>query len=138
MTMNCVLDCSFCAALFLPHDKSGKVRDLFGKIADNEIYVPVQFWEEMTELLLAALKRGRLKHADALEINKLISMYHFCTVTSFGDEYTGQILDLAFLYGLNAVEASYLELAVRKNTSLGTLNGKLKSACQRAGIETLL
>ncbi|MCL1928239.1 MAG: type II toxin-antitoxin system VapC family toxin [Treponema sp.] len=136
--MNYVLDCSFCAALFLPHEKSNMVKDLFKKIADNEVFVPVQFWEEMTELLLAALKRGRLKHADVLEINRLLSMYHFSTETSFGDDYTGHILDMAGLYGLGSLEASYLELAVRKKANLGTLNGKLKSACHKAGVETLL
>jgi predicted nucleic acid-binding protein len=136
--MNCVLDCSFCAALFLPHEKSTMVKDLFIKIADGEVYVPVQFWEEMTELLLAALKRGRLKHADVLEINRLLAMYHFSTEINFADDYTVQILDLAGLYGLGAIEAAYLELAVRKKVCLGTLNGKLKSACRQAGIETLL
>ena len=136
--MNCVLDCSFCAALFLPHEKSGTVKDLFNKIADDEVFVPVQFWEEMTDLFLAALNRGRLKHADVLEINRLLTMYHFSTVTSFGDDYTGQLLDLAGLYGLGAVEAAYLELAIRRKVSLGTLNGKLKAACLKAGIKTLL
>ena len=132
------MDCSFCAALFLTHERSAVVKDLFTKIADNEVYVPVQFWEEMTELLLAALKRGRFKHADTLEINRLLTMYHFSTETSFGDEYTAQILDLAGLYGLGAVETAYLELAIRKKAKLGTLNGKLKAACHKAGIETLL
>jgi len=136
--MNCVLDCSFCAALFLPHEKSTAVKDLFGKIDNDDVFVPVQFWEEMAELLLAALKRGRLKHADALEINRLFTMYHFNTEVFFEGDYTGQLLDLAGLYGLSAVEAAYLELAVRKNASLGTLNGKLKAACQKAGVETLL
>ena len=136
--MNCVLDCSFCAALFLPHEKSGAVKDLFKKIGENEVYVPVQFWEEMAELLLTALKRSRFKHADVLEINRLLTMYHFSTVTSFGDDYLEHLLDLAGLYGLGAVEASYLELAVRKNASLGTLNNKLKMACLKAGIDTLL
>jgi predicted nucleic acid-binding protein len=136
--MNCVLDCSFCAALFLPHEKSAAVKDQFIKIGDGEVYVPVQFWEEMTELLLAALKRSRLKHADTLEINRLLSMYHFSTEASFADDYTGQILDIAGLYGLGAKEASYLELAIRKKVKVGTLNWKLKTACLKAGIETLL
>ncbi|MCL1814734.1 MAG: type II toxin-antitoxin system VapC family toxin [Treponema sp.] len=136
--MNCVLDCSFCAALFLPHEKSGVVKDLFRKITDSDLFVPVQFWNEMTELLLTALKRGRLKHADAQEINRLFTMYRFSTETSFGGDYTGRILDLAGLYGLGAVEAAYLELAISKKAALGTLNGKLRTACQKAGIAALL
>ena len=136
--MNYVLDCSFCAALFLPHGKSGAVKDLFRKIADEAVFVPVQFWDEMTGLFLTALKRGRLKHADILEINRLLTMYRFNTIASFGGDYTGQLLDLTGLYGLGVAEASYLELAIRKKASLGTLNGKLKAACLKAGIETLL
>ena len=136
--MNCVLDCSFCAALFLPHEKSGAVKDLFRKIGDDEVFVPAQFWGEMTELLITALKRGRFKHADAKEVNRLLTMFHFTTNSSYENDYTAQILDLAFIYGLSAVEAAYLELAIRKKVTLGTLNSKLKAACQKAGIETLL
>jgi predicted nucleic acid-binding protein len=135
--MICVIDCSFCAALFLPHEKSGSVKDRFSAFTD-EVFVPVQFWDEMTELLLATLKRGRFKHADALEINRLLGMYHFSTEVSFSGDYTERLLDLAGLYGLSGREAAYLELAVRKNAVLGTLNGKLKAACLKAGIQTLL
>jgi predicted nucleic acid-binding protein len=134
-----ILDCSFCAALFLPHEKSVQVKDLFMKFAnDDELAVPVQFWDEMTGLLLTAMARNRLKHADALEINRLLSMYHFTTEVSFAGDYTGHLLDLAGLYGLNTMEAAYLELAIRKQGKLGTLSGKLKAACVKAGIETLL
>ena len=133
-----VFDCSFCAALFLPHEKSSQVKDMFRKIADNEICVPVQFWDEMTELFLTALKRERLRYADALELNRLLTMYYFSTEVSFSGDYTRQLLDIAGLYGLGAGEAAYLELAIRKKACLGTLNGKLKIACHKAGIETLL
>jgi predicted nucleic acid-binding protein len=136
--MICVVDCSFCAALFLPHEKSVSVKDQFRKFANEETLVPVQFWDEMAELLLTALKRGRFKHADALEINRFLTMYHFSTEVFFSGDYTDRLLDLAGLYELSVREAAYLELAVRKNAALGTLDGKLKAACLKAGIESLL
>ena len=136
--MNYVLDCSFCAALFLPHEKSNTVKDIFRKITDEDVFVPVQFWGEMTELLLTAQKRNRLKHADAIEINRLLTMYRFNTIVSYGGDYTGQILDLSALYGLGTVESAYLELAVQKKAKLGTLNENLKAACLKAGIKPLL
>jgi len=136
--MNTVLDCSFCAALFLPHEKSALVKELFRKMADEEVSVPVQFWDEMAELLITALRRERFKHADALEINRLLAMYHFNTEVSFEGDYIERLLDLAELYDLSAAEAAYLELAVRKRAALGTLNGKLKAACQKAGVTILL
>ena len=136
--MSCVLDCSFCAALFLPHERSSVVKDRFRTIADDEALVPVQFWDEMADLLLTTLKRGRFKHADVMEINRLLTMYHFAVDTSFAGDYTGRLLDLAGLYGLSTREAAYLELAIRKKAVMGTLNGKLKAACLKAGIETLV
>jgi predicted nucleic acid-binding protein len=138
--MTCVLDCTFCAALFLPHEKSGAVKDIFKTLDDdnNDVLVPAQWWNEMAELLVTALSRGRLKHADALDIIRLFSLFHFSTEAGFGGEYTGRILDLAGMYHISAADAAYLELAVRKKARLGTLNGQLKAACAKAGISSLL
>jgi predicted nucleic acid-binding protein len=133
-----VLDCSFCAALFLPHDKSGEVLRIFRAFDEAaEIFVPVRFWDEMTELLSAALAHGRLKHSDVQEIIGLFELYHFATDASFGANHSGRILDLSRLYSLNPAAAVYLELAVRKKAALGTLNGTLRAACVRAGVELL-
>ncbi|MDR0586763.1 MAG: type II toxin-antitoxin system VapC family toxin [Treponema sp.] len=136
--MTSVLDCSFCAALFLSHDKSGEVLRIFRTFDDSaEVLVPVCFWDEMTGLLSAALARGRLKHSDVLEIIRLLELYHFGTDVSFGADHTGRILDLSQLYNLRPPVAVYLELAVRKNAALGTLNGALRAACVKAGVELL-
>jgi predicted nucleic acid-binding protein len=133
-----VLDCSFCAALFLPHDKSGEVLRVFRAFDEAaEVLVPVCFWDEMTELLSAGLARGRLKHSDVLEIIRLLDLYHFGTDVSFGADHTGHILDLSQLYNLSPSAAVYLELAVRKKAALGTLNGALRAACVKAGVELL-
>jgi predicted nucleic acid-binding protein len=133
-----VLDCSFCAALFLPHDRSGEVLRIFrGFDEAAEVFVPVRFWDEMTELLSAALAHGRLKHSDVQEIIGLLELYHFATDVSFGADYSGRILDLSRLYNLNPASAVYLELAVRKKAALGTLNGALRAACVKAGVEAL-
>jgi predicted nucleic acid-binding protein len=133
-----VLDCSFCAALFLPHGKSGEVLQVFRAFDEAaEVLVPVCFWDEMTELLSAALARGRLKHSDVLEIIRLLEQYHFGTDVSFGADHTGRILDLSQLYNLSPSAAVYLELAVRKKAALGTLNDALRTACVKAGLELL-
>ncbi|MDR1389323.1 MAG: type II toxin-antitoxin system VapC family toxin [Treponema sp.] len=137
--MTAVLDCTFCAALFLPHERSARVKEVFrGFDEAAEVLVPVQWWTEMTELIWTAIVRGRLKHADAVEISGLLEQYRFVTETAFGAAYTERIIDLSGLYGINPLEASYLELAVRKQARLGTLDGKLRAACQKSGVELLL
>ncbi|MDR1507696.1 MAG: type II toxin-antitoxin system VapC family toxin [Treponema sp.] len=133
-----VLDCSFCAALFLPHEKSGGVLEIFRSFDDAaEVLVPVRFWDEMTELLSAALAHKRLKYSDVLEIIRLLDRYHFGTDVSFGADYSGRILDLVRLYNLPPAAAAYLELAVRKKARIGSLNGTLRTACRSAGIKPL-
>jgi hypothetical protein len=134
-----VLDCSFCAALFLPHQRSGEVKDIFrGFDEDAEVMVPVRFWDEMTDLLSAALAHKRMKYSDALEISRLLGLYRFGTDVSYGAEHTRRILDLSRLYNLSPANTAYLELGVRKKARMGTLNSALRDACVKAGIETLL
>jgi predicted nucleic acid-binding protein len=133
-----VLDCSFCAALFLPHERSAEVKETFRRLGEDvEVYVPFRFWDEMSELLAAALNRERLRYSDSVEIIRLLELYRFSTDISFGADHAGRIIDLSRLYNLNPGNASYLELAVRKKASIGTLNGALRTACIKAGVETL-
>jgi predicted nucleic acid-binding protein len=137
--MTSVLDCSFCAALFLPHRRSLEVKDIFrGFDEDAEVLVPVRFWDEMTDLLAAALARKRLKYSEILEISRLLGLYHFGADVSYGAAYTARVLDLSRLYNLSPANTAYLELAVRKKALLGTLNSTLRAACVKAGVETLL
>jgi predicted nucleic acid-binding protein len=133
-----ILDCSFCAALFLPHEKSGMVKDVFHKIAEeDEVFIPVLFWHEMAAVLNAAVSRNHLKLSGALDINQLLLCYNFSTDTQYGGEYTEKLLELSQLYKISANNAAYLELGMRKKGVVGTLNKELHNACIKAGLKAI-
>jgi predicted nucleic acid-binding protein len=136
--MTYVLGCSFCAALFLPNAESERVYKGFCKIQEeDEVVIPVVWWQEMSTVLAASVNRGQLKVSDVSEITRLISAYHFITDVNYGGEYMEKILGISRLYDLSPANAAYLELALRKRGIVGTLSRELKSACDKAGLTTL-
>ncbi len=91
----------------------------------------------MSNVLTTAIKRKRLKHNDVLNINKLLSSFNFVTDLNYGSEYTEKLLELTQIYNLSAYDAAYLELGIRKQGSIGTLDKELTVACIKAGLNTL-
>jgi len=56
--VNYILDCSFCSAVFLPHELSDKVLKLFNKINEDDlIFIPQLWWYEIGNVLITAVKR---------------------------------------------------------------------------------
>ncbi|MHC6203974.1 type II toxin-antitoxin system VapC family toxin [Breznakiellaceae bacterium SP9] len=136
--MKFVLDCSFCAALFLRSERSPHVLGAFrGITEDDEVLLPVLWWQEMDGVLTEAVRRGLLHHADALQVIRLWDRFRFNTDVRYGKEHTEKLLEIAQFYGLNANSAAYLELAMRESAILGTLSKELSSAVQRVGIKLL-
>jgi predicted nucleic acid-binding protein len=136
--MTYVLGCSFCAALFLPNAESERVYKSFCKIQeDDEVIVPVLWWQEMSTVLSASVGRERLKVSDVLEITRLLSAYRIITDVNYGDKYMEKTLGISRLYGISPANASYLELGLRKKGVIGTLSGELKNVCAKVGLMTL-
>jgi predicted nucleic acid-binding protein len=133
-----VLDCSFCAALLLPDEKSEKVERCFLKIKDSDdIFIPHLWWYEMSNVLRNTVKRNRLTYNEIFNINQLLSEYNFITDSNLGNKYTRTLLELAQTYDLSAYDSVYLELGIRKQGIVGTLDDNLQKACTKAGINTL-
>jgi predicted nucleic acid-binding protein len=58
-------------------------------------------------------------------------------VQSVDDQVT-RILPLARSYGVSAYDAAYLELSIRHGAPLVSLDGKLRKAARKAGVEIFL
>ncbi len=91
----------------------------------------------MSSVLSVAVKRRRLKHSDVSEILRLLKGYGFDTDVSFGEKYAEQLFELSRLYDVSAYDSAYLELAIRKHSTLATLDDWLIGACEKAGVGIL-
>ena len=130
-----VIDCSFSAALFLPDECSLKVRDYFSTLPVNEeIVVPSIWWYELTNVLTVSVRRGRLRHSDVINVMALFEQLELETDKSIGIEHSKEVYKVAQLYQLSAYDAAYLELALRRNASLASLDEQLVKAAINSGI----
>ena len=129
-----VLDCSVTMA-WIFHDEATEATDrLREALLDTRAFVPALWPIETANALLAATRRGRVAqdewpgiraHLDALpiEIDQLSASRTWSAA-----------LDLAAAHALSVYDAMYLELAVRMQMPLATLDRALRGAAQSAGV----
>jgi len=85
-------------------------------------------------LLILAERRKRLTEADGIQLRELYGMLPIQTDMVIGLDMIERLRSLAREYNLSAYDATYLELALRKGLRLATLDQKLQSAAQKAGV----
>jgi predicted nucleic acid-binding protein len=133
-----VLDSSFCGAFIMPDEESRKVNLFFESIAeDSVIYVPNLFWFEISNLLTTAIRRERIKLSDVDGLLELLPQSKFNTDYSVGSNYSKSITILAIACRLTSYDAAYLELAIRKGATLGTLDDDLAKASAGVGVSVI-
>jgi len=131
-----VIDCSIASALFLPDENSFNADKFFSSLGKKDILtVPVLWWYEFSNVLKVTIRRKRLSHIDA---HKTVSLFQAMSIeTDFIDAHNVQnLLELSLLYNLSAYDAAYLDLALRKNSRLASLDQQLLDAAAQAGITT--
>ncbi|OGL48521.1 MAG: hypothetical protein A2161_17440 [Candidatus Schekmanbacteria bacterium RBG_13_48_7] len=135
--MNWVIDCSFAAALFLPDEKSNKVSSFFsGLSTEDSLWIPSLWWYELTNVLAVAERRKRLCHEDVIKIIYLYDQFSILTDNIRIFSLCSHIYDLAKTNQLSAYDAAYLELAIRKDATLATLDKELLETATTSGIRT--
>jgi len=136
--MNYVLDSSFCGAFIMPDERSQITVQFFETVSEESIlFVPTLFWFEISNLLTSAILRKRVILTDIHQLLELLPNSKFNTDLSYGTGYANSITILASRYGLSSYDATYLELAIRKKATIGTLDNNLLKACVKASVQTI-
>ena len=107
------------------------LADLHG---DGSGFVPQHWSLEMWNTLLSGARRGRIEPEDIPGRMSSLSGLRLQTDTEARFE---DGLYLARLYNLTMYDAMYLELALRRNLPLATLDRRLAQAASEAGVETM-
>ena len=136
--MSYVLDSSFLGAFIMPDEKSTEVSAFFETIADDSVFhVPSLFWFEISNLLNSAIRRKRITPSDIQNLLNVLPHSKIFTDTTSGKEYTEHVTNLAVEYNLSSYDSAYLELAIRKDAQIGTLDENLSNACVKAGLKII-
>ena len=133
--MSWIMDGSMAGALGLPDELSHRAeRFLEVMLAGAEVWVPPLWRCEMSNLLVAAVRRRRLTPATMKHLAGLYASLPVLADAPPSPAISGAIQRLAIQHGLSACDAAYLELAHRLVAGLATLDRDLERAAKSSGV----
>jgi len=105
---------------------------------DSEGAIVPAIWRlEIASALLVAERRGRLEKAQAEECLKLMADLPLSVDADPGNQSWADTVLLARAHGLTAYDAAYLELAIRLDADLASLDRELRRAAKTMGVRVL-
>ena len=96
--------------------------------------VPCIWPLEVGNVMVIAERRGRLKYGDCVQFWELLAELPIDIDQNLSEKIIRNIYTLAREAQLSTYDASYLELALRKNLSLATLDKALLRACEQFNV----
>ncbi len=132
-----VLDCSMTMA-WVFSDKTNEFTDaLRDSLLKENAVAPVLWPIEVGNVLLVAMRRGRITTEDWIRIRDDLDALPIDIDPDSYERVLDTVLPLADEHALSVYDAMYLELALRRGLPLATLDRKLIEAANAAGIEAL-
>lgn len=134
--MDWVIDSSMALAWALPDEMSEEAeRFLSRMLTGNIFWVPALWWYEIANALLMAQRRKRLSEAERIRLTELYRDLPIQTDMALDLDIIGRLHALSTEYNLSAYDAAYLELAQRRGLGLATVDRRLRSVAQKAGVK---
>ncbi len=129
-----VLDASvMIAALLKDEEHNQSAKEIVKNLPAGDCMTPAIFWYEVRNVLLMAMKRGRIKQSDLNDCLLQLTQDFSFTVDDEHDETA--VLELAQRHDLTIYDASYLETAIRRKAKLATFDQKLATAAAKEKTE---
>jgi predicted nucleic acid-binding protein len=128
--MAIVPDVSAVLALALSDEDADFANAVIDAIATESADVPSLFWFEIRNALLMAERRKRLSIAQTSSFLSHLDVLPLHVDTRPREPV---VLDLVRRCGLTVYDAAYLELSLRKQLPLATLDGALRAAAVSEG-----
>lgn len=128
-----IIDSSIVIANTMPDEKNHYADRVLQLLSEDKLqaFVPSIFYLECTNVLLMAEKSKRINRNQRQEyLEMIVQLPLDVDHLAANAESISQISQIADNYNLTSYDASYLELAVRKNTPIATLDKKLQTAAK--------
>jgi predicted nucleic acid-binding protein len=136
--MDFILDASIAAAWVLEDEQSDLADQVIDSLSTKIAVVPHLWALEMGNILLMAERRGRIDSAKRLLMLSAIQDLGVSEEPQPPSITFGSLQDLAAKHRLSAYDAAYLELAVRLQLPLATLDEALRRAAILENVPLIL
>lgn len=127
-----VLDASVTMAWFFPDEATPFTERLLDSLGTQAVWVPALWTVECANVLQSAARRGRIRPERRVEI--ALELEELPVTVDPEWPAIVQLDQLAADHALSAYDATYLELARRRQLPLATMDRRLRQAAHTAGI----
>jgi predicted nucleic acid-binding protein len=128
--MTTVVDASFLGAPLMPDESSERVSATVARMARGDFAAPALLQLECANLVLVALRGKRISPEDLRRLLHVADHLHIRLHGPLSTAERAEVLTLAQRHGLSGYDAAYLELAIRLDATLATLDRSLARAAR--------
>lgn len=132
-----VLDSSMAVAWSFEDETNDYADRVHLHLSTKHAVAPVLWPLEVANALLMGERRKRATEADTSRWTSMLAGLPIRIDDDTNAHAWSATLDLARRHRLSAYDAAYLELAIRRNLPLATLDEQLKAAANAAGVKLL-
>ncbi len=124
----CVVDASALGPLLIDDEVESLLPGLPEEFAHGRVIAPLHWPLEVTSVLQNAVRRGRIDAKDRDNAVATLAALAVDIDSKTNVQLWSATLTLVDRHNLTVYDAAYLELAIRRNASLATLDNALRSA----------
>lgn len=135
--MSLVLDSSATLAFLLPDERRPESDAVLDKVVSEGAWVPSLWRLEVANSLSVAVKRGRIRRGYRDKALENLASLDIQIDPATDEMAWTATLGLADQFALTLYDAAYLELSVRRNLPLATLDAALERAARTIGRQIL-
>jgi predicted nucleic acid-binding protein len=132
-----VIDASLAMAWCFPEEATTATHELLDRMEREAAAVPAWWFLEITNVLALAERKGRLSPAQVAGFIGLIGVFELDVDDQAPERAFTEILSLCRAHSLTSYDAIYLDLALRRQLPLASLDDDLRTAAQALGIVLL-
>jgi predicted nucleic acid-binding protein len=132
-----VVDASMTMAWLFGEERTDATDAAFQRVVDDETFVPSLWHLEVANSLWSAIRRGRCDETYALQSLGRLRRLNFLTDGETETHAWGRTRELAARHQLSVYDAAYLELAMRRQGTLATLDAALAKAARGVGLDVI-
>ena len=136
--MSFVLDSSVAISWCFKDEETPETLQTLQRAKTTAMFVPALWYIETSNVLGLALRKGRLSEFDLRASVDTLNALEIHADKPMRPKSFSVLLPLMQKYALTAYDATYLELAMRLDLPLATLDKQLSLAAKQAGLTLVL
>jgi predicted nucleic acid-binding protein len=132
-----VLDCSMAAAWCFLEEATDATVKLLKRMEHEAALIPAWWYIELTNVLALAERKGRIDAQQVSEFIQLVEGFQLEVDAESHTRASSHLLPLCRSDELTSYDAVYLDLTLRRQLSLASLDEPLRKAAKKHGVKVL-